>query len=124
MWGSLKKSNFRYRKRPENTSGRKILDCIFFHPDFTVGCGISPQSTKMARGLKDKSYYHRSGITPYPEEQVDYTILHYISQQFILFNQLSHRIWGKTHCLHKSAHCNCCRFFCPKVLQDGIRNRQ
>jgi hypothetical protein len=37
---------------------------IFFHPDYTVGPGITPgQLRKAARGL-----YRRSGIAPCPED--------------------------------------------------------
>jgi hypothetical protein len=43
---------------------RFLRQKIFFHPDFTVGPGISPsQPQDAARGL-----YHRSGITPCPED--------------------------------------------------------
>ena len=36
---------------------------IFFHPDYTVGFGISPNHALRARGL-----YRRSGISPCPED--------------------------------------------------------
>src|SRR3712207_8761035 len=36
---------------------------LFSHPDSTVGFGISPNQSKCFRGL-----YHRSGITPCPED--------------------------------------------------------
>jgi len=38
---------------------------IFFHPDYTVGTGISPvpANVLLARGL-----YRRSGISPCPED--------------------------------------------------------
>ena len=42
-----------------------IRECpfIFFHPDFTVGFGFSPNQRLRARGL-----YRRSGISPCPED--------------------------------------------------------
>jgi hypothetical protein len=36
---------------------------IFFHPDFTVGIGITPIQPVKARGL-----YRRLGISPDPED--------------------------------------------------------
>ena len=38
---------------------------IFFHPDYTVGFGISPNPAPCARGL-----YRRSGISPCPEDSL------------------------------------------------------
>lgn len=40
---------------------------FFFHPDFTVGFGFSPNLPRhLSPGLAD--FYRRSGITPCPEE--------------------------------------------------------
>jgi len=36
---------------------------IFFHPDYTVGFGITPNHAFNARGL-----YRQSGISPCPED--------------------------------------------------------
>jgi len=55
---------FGIHKRTEQK--QMLLSCavmIFFHPDYTVGFGISPNQRICARGL-----YRRWGITPRPEE--------------------------------------------------------
>ena len=41
---------------------QRICPKCFFHPDFTVGIGITPILRSLARGL-----YRRSGISPCPE---------------------------------------------------------
>lgn len=42
----------------------KIHICIFFHPDYTVGIGITPIRRLRVRGL-----YRRWGISPRPENK-------------------------------------------------------
>ena len=54
------------QKFPEDaaSSGNNKPCGIFFHPDFTVGTGITPvPAAHAARGL-----YRRSGISPCPED--------------------------------------------------------
>ena len=55
-------------KKAQKKSGqdrRKIVYLFFFHPDYTVGFGISPnQLLSAGRGL-----YRRWGISPRPEER-------------------------------------------------------
>ena len=41
---------------------------IFFHPDCTVGSGITPDQRLHARGL-----YRRWGFTPRPEDTVQFS---------------------------------------------------
>ena len=43
---------------------------IFFHPDYTVGCGISPHQLALAAYLAKiaSQIYRRSGISPCPED--------------------------------------------------------
>jgi len=50
-----------------------LLCLLFFHPDYTVGFGISPNPA-FARGL-----YRRSGVSPCPEEVLCFydTIIHH-----------------------------------------------
>ena len=59
---------------------------IFSHPDFTVGTGITPVQliSPLARGL-----YHRSGITPCPEDFyfINLIIKHYQKIVKLLQNQ-------------------------------------
>lgn len=50
-----------------------ILKKYFFHPDFTVGFGITPNHAKIARGL-----YHRYGIAPIPEEKIFISVLYIV----------------------------------------------
>lgn len=51
----------------------QIYRFIFFHPDFTVGFGISPNRAIVACGL-----YRRSGISPCPEDYYLFIIALYI----------------------------------------------
>ena len=49
-----------------------LIHIFFFHPDCTVGPGISPDHAQRARGL-----YRRSGISPCPEESYSIGCCHY-----------------------------------------------
>ena len=62
-----------HKKRPEHRLRAQKLKTqrIFFHPDYTVGIGISPIQRQSARGLSDCAVRHahrRWGITPRPED--------------------------------------------------------
>jgi len=41
----------------------QLFQHIFFHPDYTVGFGVTPNLRSRARGL-----YRQSGISPCPED--------------------------------------------------------
>ena len=53
------------KKDIENHRLHGVIFTLFFHPDYTVGTGISPvpANVLLARGL-----YRRSGISPCPED--------------------------------------------------------
>ena len=54
-------SEYTLRALQKGRQGRKF----FFHPDYTVGIGVSPIRRLRARGL-----YRRWGISPRPEELI------------------------------------------------------
>ena len=53
-----------------HTNKRVTRIVIFYHPDCTVGFGISPNQRCSARGL-----YRRSGISPCPEDVYETIIM-------------------------------------------------
>jgi hypothetical protein len=81
--GNLKRSLFRANARislgriatvTPRLMTAKGFRAILFHPDYTVGSGISPdlltfrhKRNGSARGLRDFSRYRRWGISPRPE---------------------------------------------------------
>lgn len=53
------------KKAPEYSEALKRINaCRFFHPDYTVGFGISPNQHFRGRGLRHNAHYLRCGLSP------------------------------------------------------------
>ena len=92
------------QKFPEDaaSSGNNKPCGIFFHPDFTVGTGITPvPAAHAARGL-----YRRSGISPCPEDTYSllsqYSIIISYICKSIIFNILYFYLYTPTDKVFKS----------------------
>lgn len=81
---------------PENSRGKsayhaQALPSLFYHPDYTVGSGITPDHALHARGL-----YRRWGISPRPEDTFQlfilYFLIHMIASSIVFHaqNKMSH----------------------------------